>query len=391
MKIRLGGIVLLVAAMLAGCNGGKSAAVDSCSAITSKWALWAGGTCLRGANVWQRSNIVSIYGTALGSGLFGPVFTQTDFDNLAKTGANVVFISHPGLYSEIPPYLPNLDAQTNLDNLLAMVAKANMYAVISFRTGPGRSEEDIVYQASLPALNSVWTNPAEQTAWADMWSYTAKRYKTNPVVVGYDLMVDPHTSLILSPPYDWNSLAKKITDAIRLADINTPVLIGGMNYSSAAALAGIVPTGDSKTVYTVHQYDPIPYTLQAAQAVSYGTTIYDFYSRTDLLNIFLDVATFKSSRNVPVGISEFGAKRFVPNAVQFLDDEMGIMESYGLNYAIWDWETTDPAYATIHSYDAFNFRMGTDPAIHLDAPNVLTTVIQKYFQKNTARPSNRAY
>ena len=397
MKIQNGGIALMLLAgfTLAGCGGGNSGAptVDTCSGVTSKWALWSGNTCLRGANVWQRTNIPAIYGSILGTGLIGPHFPQTDFNNLAALGANVVFISHPGLYYETPPYAPNPDAQTNLDSLLTMVQNANMYAVISFRTGPGRSEEDISPQATLPAINSVWTTPAEQTAWVDMWKYTAGRYKNNPVVVGYDLMVEPHFNSPLPLTSDWNALAKNITNAVRAVDGNTPILIGGMNYSAAFALAALTPTGDSKTVYTVHQYDPTPYTLQPSVGLlTYGTSLADTYTRLDLLTIFSDVATFKSSHvGVPVGVSEFGVKRFQPGVVQFLDDEMGIMENNGLNYSIWDWETTDPAYASVNSYDAFNFRRGINPAAHLDFPNELTTVVQKYFQKNTARPSNRGY
>jgi aryl-phospho-beta-D-glucosidase BglC (GH1 family) len=75
-----------------------------------------------------------------------------------------------------------------------------MFAVISFRTGPGRSEfwafwgEDNVSDPEEgwfdPSYynNRVWTDQEAQDAWVEMWRYTAQRYKDNPVVVGYDLM-----------------------------------------------------------------------------------------------------------------------------------------------------------------------------------------------------------
>lgn len=373
--------------------------VDPCVNAASKWALWTGTTCLRGANVYQ------IHDLSSGApGTFYPRYTQTDFNRLAALGANVVNISHPGLYSETAPYALNTGAQANLDSLLAMIQEANMFAVITFRTGPGRNEAAIVSELDFPALYSVWTSQAEQDAWVAMWKYTADRYKNNAIVVGYDLMCEPHSNAIVAIPtyepsgfypayadtlYDWNPLAKRITTAIREVDADTPILIGGMSWSGAAWLDSLTSNGDSKTVYMVHQYEPqTDYTHQSAPyANTYGTSAGTF-TRDNLQTYFSYISSFKSSRGVPVAVNEFGVQRYQPNADQYLTDSMDIMESNGLNYSIWLWESSDPNI----DYDDFNFRRGTDPANHVDvSPNVLTTVIQKQFQKNTVRPSNRAF
>ena len=181
----------------------------------------------------------------------------------------MVNISHPGLYSETSPYALDADAQANLDSLLAMIQEANLFAVITFRTGPGRNEAAIVPEVDFPALYSVWTSQTEQDAWVAMWRYTADRYKNNAIVVGYDLMCEPHSNAIVADPtydasdfypayantlYDWNPLAKRITTAIRQVDTSTPILIGGMGWSAAAWLGSLASNGDSKTVYAVHQY-----------------------------------------------------------------------------------------------------------------------------------------
>ena len=110
--------------------------------ITSKWDLWSSGeTLLRGANIWQALVIPDLDGpTFKGSGYIGPPFTQEDFDNLAALGANYVTISGPGLYTEEPPFVVDTQAVENLDNLLEMISNGDMFATISFRTGPGRSE-----------------------------------------------------------------------------------------------------------------------------------------------------------------------------------------------------------------------------------------------------------
>ena len=106
-----------------------------------KWALWTGNTQLRGANIYQRRVYSELDGPDfMGPGPVGPPYTQADLNRLAALGANYVNVSHPGLFSENSPYVLDEDIQDNLDNLLDMIAQAGMFAVISFRTGPGRSE-----------------------------------------------------------------------------------------------------------------------------------------------------------------------------------------------------------------------------------------------------------
>ncbi len=394
--------MLISAFVIGACSGGGSSAptanagtgtgtgtgTDACIGATSKWALWTGVTCLRG------SNVLLGFFNGVDAGV-SPTFSQADFNNLAAMGANVVNISHPGLYSETPPYVLNTEAQANLDSLLTMIKNANMFAVITARSGPGRNTDWI---------GTLWTSQAEQDAWVAMWKYTADRYKNNSVVVGYDLMCEPYQNEIISPPtdipsvfypayantlYDWNPLAKRISDAIRQVDTTTPILIGGMNYSAAPWLNSLTSNGDNKTVYMVHNYEPHEtYTHQPAPYTNtYGTTT-GTYTRADLLPPFAYISTFKSSRSAPVGINEFGVMRFQPGAGQYLNDEMDIMEGYGLNYSVFSWYP--PSVAALH--DSFDFRRGTDPNNHAEvSPNALTTVLQKYFQKNTVRPSNRGF
>jgi hypothetical protein len=219
----------------------------------------------------------------MGPGLLGPPYTQEDFDRLAGLGANYVNISHPGLFSETPPYTLDQEVQDNLDHLLDLIAQADMFAVISFRTGPGRGEFSVCcleeagdwYDESY--LNdAIWQDPEAQEAWAAMWRYTAGHYRDNPIVVGYDLMVEPNSNevwLDIWDPevfyadyggtlYDWNQLHPRITAAIREVDPDTPILVGGMAYSDVEWLPYLEVTGDPRTVYAVHQYTPFPYTHQ---------------------------------------------------------------------------------------------------------------------------------
>ncbi len=375
-----------------------------------KWALWSGSTELRGANVYQRRVYPELDGTEfLGSGPVGPPYTQADLYDLAALGANYVNISHPGLFAETAPYAVDPDIQNNLDNLLTIIANADMYAVISFRTGPGRAEfsvcclgddwfDDNYYN------DSVWGDQAAQDAWVAMWRYTAQRYRDNPIVVGYDLMVEPNSNevgddatnpLDIWDPevfyntyggtlYDWNQLYPEISAAIRQVDANTPILIGGLGYSGVEWLPYLQPTGDPRTVYMVHQYEQFDYTHQEPSSpVAYPSGSFDRGWLDDLLTTVDD---FKSTHDAPVGVNEFGLHRWAPNAGVFMDDQMDLFEQRGMNHALWIW---DPAWEPwVEENDGFNIQHGPNPSNHSDVPNELLDAVLKYWGRNAQGSSS---
>lgn len=389
-----------------------------------KMDLWdmKTGPHLRGANIHQRRVYPELDGpTFYGPGPVGTPFTQKDFDKLASLGCNYVNISHPGLFSETPPYKLDKAIQDNLDRLLEMIEKADMFAVISFRTGPGRSEFTFVVEEvgdwfDESYLNdTVWQDKEAQNAWVAMWEYTANRYKDNPIVAGFDLMVEPnsneagsdyiHDFLDIWDPeefyseyggslYDWNQLYPRIIAAIRRKDKDTPILVGGNGYSNIAWLPYVKVVSDPRIVYTIHQYAPSQYTHQEYTSIecSYpGMCDTDWDGRKEqfdknwLVDLLSTVDTFTTTYKVPVAVNEFGVCRWVPGAAQFIDDEMGIFEEKGMNSALWEWQSA--WRASYKEVSTFNFLFGPDPHNAEEVDNDLLQVITKYWSHNTVRPS----
>jgi hypothetical protein len=379
----------------------------------TKWDLWSSGVKLRGANIYQRRVYPKLDGNYLGPGPVGPPYTQDDFNRLAAMGANYVNISCPGLFREKPPYKPDPAMQNNLDRLIGMIRNADMFAVISFRTGPGRSEFTFFYDEAgtwfdRSYLNDrVWKEKSAQDAWCAMWKYTAARYRNNPVVVGYDLMVEPNSNAVwldLWDPeqfyrqysgtlYDWNPFFLRIIQAIRSVDANTPVLVGGMDYSALSWMPYMKPTTDSRTVYTAHQYEPFEYTTQTSPLkIAYpGTMDLDYDGHPDAfnriwLNNFLSIINrFKQQSHAPVASNEYGVMRWEPGAARFLSDEMILFEQRGVNNALWVWSGSWPL---IVSFDDFDFLHGPNPNNHKNvASSQLITAIRSYWRRNTVRPS----
>ena len=391
-----------------------------------KWALWEGGTQLRGANIYQRRVYPELDEGFLGNGAIGPPFTQKDFDALAALGANYVNLSHPGLFSETPPYQLDSAIQDNLDALLAMAANANLYVVITFRTGPGRSEfwafwgEDTSSDPSEGWFredyynNTVWGDAEAQEAWAAMWRYTAQRYGNNPIVIGYDLMCEPNANEVGSYPlgealdvwdaeafyqdyggtlYDWNQFYPKIAEAIRQVDESTPLLIGGMGYSAVDWLPFLEPIDDPYTVYTIHQYEPMSYTHQISGTNGYTYPGFfdtdwddtpDAFDQTWLADLLSTVEAFQEAHHVHVAVNEYGVHRWAPGAADFMRDQMTLFEQLGLNYALWEWQTSFEPFAS--SVDAFDFRHGENPINHTHVPNALQSAIVSFWAANKQRP-----
>ena len=412
-------ICLVVLSSLPGCGGDGVQEDGVAEQAGDKWSLWAGETRLRGANIYQRHVYPELDGEVfMGPGPLGPPVTRQDIDSLAAMGANYVQLSHPGLFSENYPYTLDEEVQENLDGLLEMIADAGMYAVIAFRTGPGRSEftflwdEEEAWFDESYINDSVWEDPQAQEAWTEMWRYTAERYRDVDAVAGYELMVEPNANdwlldvwepeefyrLYSGTLYDWNQLFPRIVSSIREVDPDTPVLVGGAGYSSVEWLPYIEPCDDERTLYVVHQYEPYPYTHQDADdlVLTYpGEIDVDYDGLPEeidagwLDDLLEEVDAFKEEYGVPVAVTEFGVKRWEPGAALFIRDSMRLFEQRGMNHALWEWE---PAWEPLNEeYDAFNFRHGSDPDNHSDvAGSELMQVIEEFWDRNanTVEASN---
>jgi hypothetical protein len=384
---------------------------SSPGAVADKFSLWNGGARLRGANIVQRRVYPELDGpNFMGPGPLGPPYTQDDFNQLAALGANLVDLSHTGLFTVGPPYIVDEEAQANLDRLIAMAAQANLFVVITFRSGPGRSEFDLIGRDWLPAKyinDAVWSDQAAQDAWASMWQYTANRYKDNATVIGYDLMCEPDVTIVLNvfdqdeftldyggTTYDWNTLYPRLTTAIRAVDTQTPILVGAESFSNVSWLPHLVPSGDPRTVYTVHFYSPMTYTHQAApRNLSYpGMMPVDDGGPQQMVDAawlsgqLQPARDFAAAHGVPVAVNEFGVQRYQPGAAAYLTDVLAALESSNVNHALWLWSTSWGPQAEV---DDFDLKHGTDPANHAAVPgNALVQAVQTVWARNVLRPSN---
>ena len=199
-------------------------------------ALWQQGA-LRGANV-----------------MLGQC-TVEDLSVLRSWGANLAEVPVSNVYAPTPPYAFRPENLAKLDQAVKAAEQAHLYVALTCREGPGRPDFERSHE--------IWRDAPAQEAYAKMWREVAAHYRGRASIVGYDLMCEPHPDQEAKQPLgDWNALAKKITAAIREVDPQTPILVNSSGWAYPQQFEELQPTGDPRTVYTVHFYDPHYYTHQ---------------------------------------------------------------------------------------------------------------------------------
>jgi len=317
------------------------------------FALWQRGA-LRGANVMLAQ------------------CTVEDLRGLRGWGANLAEIPVLNVYSPVAPYEFKPENLAKLDQAVEAAEQAGLYVALTCREGPGRPDFERSHE--------IWRDAEAQEAYAKMWQEIASHYRGRASIVGYDLMCEPHPDDDASRPLgDWNALAQKITTAIRSVDQRTPILINSIGWAYPKQFAVLRPTGDTRTVYTVHFYDPHYYTHQKpGDHVIYpgfhvpgkGTNAWD---KVTLESQFDVVRAFQKEYRVPIFVGEFGCARYATGADQWLGDQMDIYEKYR-----WAW-----AYWAFREWDVMNIERTADPADktnHADTP--LLRLFKKHFSKD---------
>jgi hypothetical protein len=114
----------------------------------------------------------------------------------------------------------------------------------------------------------------------------------------------------------------------------------------------------------------------------------DRFDRAWMEGLLRVVEDFQNEHGVPVAINEFGVERWVPDAAEFMADQMALFEQLGMNHMLWAW---DPAWEPwTSSSNGMNYLYGPDPDNAAPIDNDLLEVIAGYWSRNAVRPSNFA-
>jgi hypothetical protein len=178
---------------------------------------------------------------------------EEDIALAASTGAGTVrcAIEHVSLEDDDRPGVYKKGSFRRIEQLLFWYGKHGLKAILDLHNALGR------VGGGDPRL---WRQSEYQDRFVAVWRELVGRFKDHPQVIAYEPLNEPE------PPEDdydvWNTLARRVTEAIRQIDPRKPIIIDSIGYASPSKFDRLEPTGDRNTLYSFHWYGPSAFHCQ---------------------------------------------------------------------------------------------------------------------------------
>ena len=206
--------------------------------------------------------------------------TQDDIAFIKKTGANTIRLPFNYKLFTQEDYMGKNDSEEGfrlVDKVIGWCRQYGLYLVLDMHDCPGGQTGDNIDNS----YGYPWLFESEncQQQFYNIWRKIAARYKSEPVILGYELMNEPIATRFSQEVQDRmnaqiETIYKKAVAAIREVDPNHIILLGGTQWNG-----NFKPfqdwTFDRKIMYTCHRYGNKP-TREAIQS------IIDFRDKTGL-------------------------------------------------------------------------------------------------------------
>lgn len=244
----------------------------------------------------------------------------------------------PGQPSSLADYDTWLDGELKrLDAALPLCEKYGIYVVVDLHSPPGGKSTVSGYVGSDDRL---FTDPAAQDKFVDVWRKMARRYQDVAQIWGFDLANEPVEAFVEEGCDDWHALAERAARAIRAIDPQRTLIVEAPPWGSPESLADFTPLDIPHVVYSAHMYIPGRFTHQGVHQrdqppVSYpGDIDGKYWDKASLEAALQPVIDFQRAYNVHIYIGEFSAIRWAPGGSgrRYLQDVIEIFEQHG-----WDW------------------------------------------------------
>ena len=190
--------------------------------------------------------------------------TREDVKFIASCGANTVRLPfHYALFTDedFMGLTANQDGFARIDQVVEWCREFHLYLILDMHDCPGGQTGDNIDDS----YGYPWllTSEASQQQFCNIWQRIAKRYKNEPVILGYELMNEPIAHYFEADMAllkgNLEPLMKRATAAIRQVDKKHVVLLGGAVWNSHFDCFSDW-TFDSNIMYTCHRYggEPTP-------------------------------------------------------------------------------------------------------------------------------------
>jgi hypothetical protein len=265
-----------------------------------------------------------------------------------------------------------------LDAALPLCEKLGLYVVLDLHSPPGGKGTAGGYVGSDAGL---FSDPASQDKFVEIWRKMATRYKDARPIWGYDLVNEPVEDGLGEGCLDWQGLAERAARAIREIDPERTIIVEPAAWGGPGGLEEMEPLSVSNVVYSVHMYMPHAFTHQNVhgKTPSYtypGIIEGKYWNKAELERALQPAIDFQKRYNVHMYIGEFSAIRWAPgnSAFAYLSDLIDIFEQHG-----WDW-----TYHAFREWSGWSVEHGSDPkdAKPAASPTDRQKLLQDWFAKN---------
>jgi endoglucanase len=182
---------------------------------------------------------------------------EIDYKRIKDMGMNTVrfYLNYITLENDNAPYVYKQSGWRWIDDNIAWAKANGVYLILNVHVPQGGFQ-------SLGNGDELWNNIENQNRLVAMWQAIAKRYASEPQIVGYGLLNEPVPNRDIS---QWQQLAQRAGSAIREVDENHILFIERAIYvknKPETSDLNFPLVNLTNVAYEFHFYDPLPYTHQ---------------------------------------------------------------------------------------------------------------------------------
>jgi endoglucanase len=264
-------------------------------------------------------------------------------DQIASLGFNVIRVPYTNVLFD-PASKPNgFDATKNPD----LVGKSGLEVLDALVAGARARRLRILLDRHRPdpsAEAALWyTDAVPESRWIADWTMLAKRYASDPTVIGADLHNEPHGTATWGDgnlTTDWRLAAERAGNAILAVNPGWLIVVEGVevvgsssywwggNLRSAGA-SGVRLAMPGQLVYSTHDYPASVSDQPWFHAPTFPANLPGLWDAT--------WGYLTTSGAAPVLVGEFGTKDQSTQDHQWLSSIVTYIRANSLSFAFWSW------------------------------------------------------
>ncbi len=343
-------VTAIASLVLGGVAGGSlstAASAQAAAASAEGWLHTSGSRVVTASGAPFTIKAVSWFGLETSNctphGLW-QVSLDSVVDNMHAWGFNTIRLPYSNQCIE--GATPNSIYYTLNPGLRGKSALGIMDAVVAAAKARGMR---VILDQHRPDYNSqspLWyTDQYPETTWISDWVTLAKRYKSNPAVIGADLHNEPAGTACWGcgdPATDWSAAAVRGGNAVLGVNPHLLVIVEGVENQGGSAgstwwgggLADVAAHPISlsvahQLVFSVHDYPSSVYAQKWFSAPNYPANLPAVWNR--------NFGYLQRAGTAPVFIGEFGTELQTTSDKQWLTTLVKYIHSYGFSFGFWSY------------------------------------------------------